>query len=221
MHTRGSRAWSLRVLQTLPAGTKPVTWRHRSPGKGRRKKRKRSTIWLRQQQQQKKKEKERKGKKKGKKRRRRKEEGLRQSEEHWNRFKGNAAETGWSAHGLFRARNQHLEHKTWTEPWSELNYRRRDRGPELARVGLGCCWWCWWWASWHEAARWPSLGGCCTCLHQSAHRHFPSPSASHPYRWIPRLHVPYKHTCTLTSLCLAYRLTYHSCLWCLVLAGAG
>ena len=45
-------------------------------------------------------------------------EGHRQSDEHWNRFKGkrwgNVLETGWNAYGLFRAHRYHLE-LNWTE----------------------------------------------------------------------------------------------------------
>ena len=57
-------------LETRPAGTKPGTRHHRSPGGGRRGERKRSTIFLK-----------------------RMKECHRQSGEHWNCFKGNIGET--------------------------------------------------------------------------------------------------------------------------------
>ena len=60
---------SVDKLQTLPAGTKPMTSHRRSPGGERRGKRKRSTIFLE-----------------------RPREGHRQSDEHWSRFKGNVGE---------------------------------------------------------------------------------------------------------------------------------
>ena len=59
-----------RHRETLSAGTKPKTSHHRSPGAERRGKRKRQTIFLK-----------------------RTREGHRQSDEHWNRFKGDVGET--------------------------------------------------------------------------------------------------------------------------------
>ena len=61
---------SVEVLETLPAGTKPRTSHHRSPGREKRRKRKRSMIFLEMTR-----------------------EGHRHSDEHWNRFKGNVGET--------------------------------------------------------------------------------------------------------------------------------
>ena len=61
---------SAEELKTLPAGTKPRTSHHRSPRGERRGMKKRSTIFLE-----------------------RTREGHRQSDEHWNRFKGNVGET--------------------------------------------------------------------------------------------------------------------------------
>ena len=85
------KIWSVEKLEALPAGTKPRTWHHRSPGGERRWKRhpRRSSL-------------------KGR------ERAIvsQTSDEHWNRFKGNVRETSeteWSAYGLFRAHRYHLE----------------------------------------------------------------------------------------------------------------
>ena len=64
------RSEVLRSLRTLAAGTKPRTSHHRSAGGERRGKRKRQTIFLE-----------------------RTREGHRQSDENWNRFKGDFGET--------------------------------------------------------------------------------------------------------------------------------
>ena len=65
------KIWSVEKLETLPAGTKPRTSHHRSPGGERRGK-----IFLE-----------------------RTRESHRQSGEHWNRFKGNVGETSERRHG--------------------------------------------------------------------------------------------------------------------------
>ena len=77
------RSEVLRSLRHYLSAQSPRTSHHRSPGGERCGKRKRKTIFLQ-----------------------RTRESHRQSDEHWNRFKGNFAktsqETGLSAYGLFR-----------------------------------------------------------------------------------------------------------------------
>ena len=78
------KIWSVEELETLTARTKPRTSHHRLPGGERRGKRKRYTIFLE-----------------------RTREGHRQSDKHWNCFKGNVggtSERGGGAHMGFSER---------------------------------------------------------------------------------------------------------------------
>ena len=94
---------SVEELETLPAGTKPRTLHHWSPGGERRGKRKPQIIFFD-----------------------RTREGYCQPDKHWNRFKGNIGQTserqgGVHSYGLFRAHRYHLE-LNWTELiWLKYN----------------------------------------------------------------------------------------------------
>ena len=88
------KIWSVEKLEILLAGTKPRTSHHRSPGGDRHWKRKRQTIFLE-----------------------RTREGLCESDEHWNRFKGDVGETSKRLSGA------HMDFaKAWIPSWTELNW---------------------------------------------------------------------------------------------------
>ena len=90
------KIWSVEELETLPAGTKPRTSHHRSPGGERRGKRKRYTIFLK-----------------------RRSDGHRQSDEHCDCFKGNVGETSERLGGA------HMFFSSASIPslnWTDLNW---------------------------------------------------------------------------------------------------
>ena len=94
------KIWSVEELETLPAGTQPRPSHHRLPGGQRRGKRKRYTILLE-----------------------RTREGHRQSDEHWNYFKGKFGETSERWRGEHVGFSKHIDTiLCWTElNWTELN----------------------------------------------------------------------------------------------------
>ena len=128
---------SVEELETLPVDTKPKTSHHRSPWEERRRKRKRSTIFL---------ERTRKGH-------------HRQWDQHWNCFKGNIGEMGWSAYGLSWVHRYHLE-LNWTEQnrtehchWTCFHLSHLCSSEAWLRAFTPVClvWW------WRDLYRWAGV----------------------------------------------------------------
>ena len=89
------KIWSVEELETLPAGTQPRPSHHRLPGGERRGKRKRYTTLLERMR-----------------------EGRRQSDEHWNYFKGKFGETSERWRGVRVGFSKHIDTISY---WTELN----------------------------------------------------------------------------------------------------
>ena len=92
------KIWSVEKLETLPAGTKPRTSHHWSPEGERRGKREHQTVFLE-----------------------RTRDGHRESDDHWNRFKGDVGETSERRGG---AHMDFSESMDTILNWTELTRRR-------------------------------------------------------------------------------------------------